>query len=293
MIGSGISALQQNGFSTTRLDYDLGAGNDSFTGTGNLSDVVSGGVGDDVIDGGGGGDTLEGGAGADTLIGGAGDDDLLIRSGDQPELDTFIGGGGSDELFNLTGGDFTVSGFDYDDATETVNGSGVENIRLDGHTMLGTAAGDVFDLNGARFFEVNNTATGLELSTGGGNDVVIGSGTTAIQQNGFSTLRIDYDLGVGDDSFTGSGSIQDVVDGGAGDDTLDGGGGGDTLLGGTGVDLLLGNDGNDELDGGTDVDRVEGGGGDDRVILSAGSAHETEEYLGGPLATRWWYRWQS
>ena len=126
-----------------------------------------------------------------------------------------------------------------------MNGSGVENIRLDGHTMLGTAAGDVFDLNGARFFEVNNTATGLELSTGGGNDVVIGSGTTAIQQNGFSTLRIDYDLGAGDDSFTGSGSIQDVVDGGAGDDTLDGGGGDDILQGGTGADFLTGGAGDD------------------------------------------------
>ncbi|MCT4656023.1 MAG: Ig-like domain-containing protein, partial [Cohaesibacter sp.] len=282
IIGSNITAVQSNNYNQTRVDYDLGAGDDHFTGAGSMIDYVFGGDGDDTVFAGDGNDVLQGNAGADFLHGQGGNDTFYVTTGEQPELDSFIGGAGTgDIIVNAIGAAFAFSVFDWDDATETVNGSGIETINLNNATIFGTAAGNDFDFAGVRFTLVNPSLTTLEVSTGGGQDNVVGSGITALQSNNYSITTLHYDLGSGDDSFAGAGSLNDVVYGQSGMDTLAGNDGADTLFGGADNDLLQGGAGNDILDGGTGIDRAEGGDGNDHILLTSGSAHEDEEYLGG------------
>jgi Ca2+-binding RTX toxin-like protein len=85
----------------------------------------------------------------------------------------------------------------------------------------------------------------------------------------------------GDDTFYGSGTVQnffygglgnDAAFGGAGNDTFHGGAGDDFLVGGKGNDVLSGNAGDDVVDGGYGLDTVIGGDGKDVV---SGSGMET------------------
>ncbi|MCP9480330.1 Ig-like domain-containing protein, partial [Shimia sp. CNT1-13L.2] len=280
IIGSSIAALQSNAFTAPQNDYDLGAGNDDFTGTGNVRDVVYGGTGNDTIRGEGGNDWFEGQAGADLMLGGLGNDTFYVRAGEQSELDHFAGGDGADIVINGVGLGFTMSFFDFDDATGLLNGSSVETIQLNSNSLNGTASGDFFDFDGTRFTAVNTTPSVFEVMSGDGNDTITGSSILAVQSNAFTATENNYDLGAGNDSFTGAGTVKDVVFGRAGNDTIAGGGGTDVLDGGADNDSLIGGLGNDTLDGGIGIDRVEGGDGDDHIVLTAGSAHETEEYLG-------------
>ncbi|WP_412563191.1 Ig-like domain-containing protein [Thalassobius sp. MITS945101] len=282
VIGTDQTGQQTNGANQNRIDYDLGSGNDHFTGTGTNIDVVHGGDGNDTVLAGDGNDTLRGNGGADLLNGQGGNDTFEVLAGEDSALDTFIGGAGTtDTIINGVTTGFTFYGFDYDDVSETVNGSGVEILQLNGFSINGTAAANLFDFNGTRFLGLNTTLANLEVSTGAGNDTVIGSATTAQQTNGANQNRIDYDLGAGADDFTGAGVMTDVVFGQSGNDTLRGMQGNDSLFGGADDDLLQGGDGNDTLQGDAGLDRLEGGAGNDQLVLTAGSDHTLEEYLGG------------
>jgi VCBS repeat-containing protein len=282
VFGTNLTGQQTNGVNQNRIDYDLGAGNDSFVGTGVNIDVVLGGTGSDTVLAGDGNDMLRGNAGGDFLNGQGGNDTFTVLAGEDSELDTFIGGAGTaDIITNGVTTNFTFSVFDYDDATETVNGSGVEILQLNGFRINGTGANTLFDFDGTRFIGLNTVLTNLEVTTGAGNDTVIGSAATAQQTNGVNQARIDYDLGAGQDDFTGAGLMNDVVFGQGGDDTLRGMLGADSLLGGADNDLLQGGEGNDTLQGDAGLDRLEGGLGNDHLVLTAGSNHELEEYLGG------------
>ncbi|WP_412551734.1 Ig-like domain-containing protein [Shimia sp. MIT910701] len=282
VFGTNLTGQQTNGVNQNRIDYDLGAGNDSFVGTGVNIDVVLGGTGSDTVLAGDGNDMLRGNAGGDFFNGQGGNDTFTVLAGEDSELDTFIGGAGTaDIITNGVTTNFTFSVFDYDDATETVNGSGVEILQLNGFRINGTGANTLFDFDGTRFIGLNTVLTNLEVTTGAGNDTVIGSAATAQQTNGVNQARIDYDLGAGQDDFTGAGLMNDVVFGQGGDDTLRGMLGADSLLGGADNDLLQGGEGNDTLQGDAGLDRLEGGLGNDHLVLTAGSNHELEEYLGG------------
>jgi len=72
-VESDQTGQQTNGANQNRIDYDLGSGNDHFTGTGTNIDVVHGGDGNDTLNGGGGSDTLTGGADADVFVFESGD----------------------------------------------------------------------------------------------------------------------------------------------------------------------------------------------------------------------------
>jgi hypothetical protein len=71
-------------------------------------------------------------------------------------------------------------------------------------------------------------------------------------------LRLDAQLGDGDDSLALATALPAEVAGGAGNDSLRGGGGSDTLIGG---------DGDDAIDGGSGRDWVDGGAGADMLAL--------------------------
>ena len=78
-------------------------------------------------------------------------------------------------------------------------------------------------------------------------------------------LRVQIELGDGDDEATAALAIASKVSGDAGNDLLHGTPGADHLSGGAGADTLDGGDGDDRLDGGGDDDRLLGGAGDDSL----------------------------
>ena len=264
------------GSGTILITYDLGDGDDVFNGyvgVGNANvDMILGGAGDDIIFGGDQGDILEGGSGVDVLRGGDGNDRFIIRAGDSEQLDTFIGGlsaGHSDVIDNQTGGDFTFITFDATDLTETINGSGINQIDLNDATMNGTSADNLFNFTGMHFF---NAGAVIDVSTDAGNDIVYG-GTSSF---------MGYDLGAGDDIFIG-GAAHDTIYGGSGSDNLNGGDGndtfiiqagdngeGDTIIGGLGLDIIDNQSGGDftfSVFDATDVTETVNGSGIERILL--------------------------
>ncbi len=259
---------------------DAGLGNDTLD-AGDGNDSATGGAGDDSLLGGAGSDTLSGGVGADTITGGAGDDDIAVGGSDSAT------GGSGDDVFVIDGTDTAAN------VNVTIDG-GTDGTVGAGDDAANGNAGDVLDLSaGTASLTVNfatnpenGTVNGLDadagtdlsfaeierLSTGSGNDTIIGGGS-----NG----PIVIDTGSGNDSIT-TGSGNDSIIGGAGDDTISsgtgndsvtGGGGNDSVNGGEGDDTLQGNDGNDTLAGGGGNDNLDGGANDDS--LSGGDGADT------------------
>jgi len=144
--------------------YDLGKGNDVFSGTDktsptgaitvnggegnddiNLGDVdtglytASGGKGNDDIAGGDGNDTLNGGEGNDRLSGGAGNDRLDGGAGN----DTLTGGTGEDTLIGGTGND-TLTGGAGDDTLDGGGGDDRLTAENSGDRLTGGTGKDQF-----------------------------------------------------------------------------------------------------------------------------------------------------
>jgi len=210
VIGAELAIIGSNGFGFNGT-YNLGAGNDVFTSTSNLVDIIFDGAGDDIVSTGAGGDIYVGGSGNDVVDLGAGFDVVSVRHQTEFGFDTFSGGTGIDLIDNVSGGDFAIGGL--------ATGSGFESINTDGFAMTGTSGNDVFDLTGVRFLEVTNGQT--ILSTGDGNDTVIASNLSAILNSGFGASQVAYDLGAGDDTYFDSGNLDaNVITGGTGDDTF-------------------------------------------------------------------------
>ncbi len=180
---------------------------------GSGNDTLTGDVGPQTISGGAGNDTLTGGAGVDVLNGDA-DDDTFDEVDLPSGADVFNGGAGVDTV-------------DYSARTADVT------VGID------AAAGD------GESGEGDKVATDVEnVSTGDGNDTVVGS------------------------------TANNVLSGGAGTDTLTGGDGNDTLVGGDDADTLnggLGNDTFDEEDADSGNDTMSGGLGIDTVDYSGRS----------------------
>ena len=92
----------------------------------------------------------------------------------------------------------------------------------------------------------------------------------------------DTITGDGDDNSIVTGGGNDTLSGGAGNDALNGGDGNDIMNGDTGNDQLFGGSGNDQLDGGSGQDHLQGGAGADTLsggseddILSGGSDNDS------------------
>lgn len=108
---------------------------------------------------------------------------------------------------------------------------------------------------------VSSAIAGIYGSLLGGNDyVTIQSSVTAATY---------FDLGIGNDNFTGGGGA-DVVIAGSGNDRVLGNNGADVIQGGDGNDWLTGGSGDDVIDAGRGNDRASGGYGDDSIFGNEG-----------------------
>jgi Ca2+-binding RTX toxin-like protein len=231
----------------TTIDFDGGAGNDSFLFDGRLPTTLNGGGGDDYLQGGGGDDRMNGGSGADDLEGGAGND-LLLGGSNADNLfggsgnDAMNGGDGDDALTGYIGADDYEGGRGFDTAwmSSSKGGHGVV-VKLDGLANDGTDT-------------TNSTPDGEEHDN-------VRRSMDVIQGTPYADLLVGDDSPhtfygfYGDDRIYG-GSENDVLDGGPGNDKLYGRSGNDVLRGGTGNDTLQGDQGGDDLEGGGNTDTV-------------------------------------
>ncbi|WP_374568621.1 calcium-binding protein [Ideonella sp.] len=265
---------------------DGGAGNDTITGTNDLSpyvaDTLIGGAGDDSITGGGllGNDLVYGGTGNDTLTGsnaslyGEDGNDYLQggqMDGHHAPGNIVSGGAGQDTL--LGGG--SMDGGDGDDWLES--GIFVSAVGGDGNdTISGIGGGGYYDFS---------------LDAGSGDDVIdISAFSKLTLQAGSGNDKIDcyymrqasLDAGSGDDEVTLSGGAGEpyAVQGGSGNDTIRADGFGGSVNGGVGDDWVFaaarnglaaearGGQGNDTLTGGGGLATLIGGDGHDTFVLT-------------------------
>jgi Ca2+-binding RTX toxin-like protein len=267
---------------------------DSLTGN-NAANIIDGDLGDDLLVASLGGDTLKGGVGTDTVS------------------------------FEFTGAvNVTInSSAVHDGFTDTL--IGIENII--GSSSNDTITGDAGD---------NTIDGGLGndgISGGAGNDTVTyaNAGAAGVTVNlstgtasgayGIDTINtVENIIGsIGNDILTGSNTINNVIEGGAGDDVINGGTSAsdtasyNTALSGVAVSLataaqqntigagldtlsnfenLLGSAYNDILTGNTVANTLDGGAGDDVLIggaggdiLIGGAGIDTVSYAGSTAVT--------
>jgi Ca2+-binding RTX toxin-like protein len=142
------------------LGIDLGAGDDTFTATGNLAPLttfwVAGGAGNDTLSGSNGGDLLDGGPGADRLDGNQGVD--AIDGGDDGDVISWDPGDASDTVDGGAGTDRVA--FNASNAAETIVLSGSA-----GHVVLTRDIGSItLDITDIETAEVN-TLGGIDQVT--------------------------------------------------------------------------------------------------------------------------------
>lgn len=139
-----------------------------------FADWLEGGPDRDTLEGGGGEDVLNGYAGSDFLLGGAGRDILF---GDA-EADTLDGGTGADTLYGGDGSDVFILADSLDLIIETAGG-GADTII----TSVGMTMPDQVEV-----MRIAADATGITITGGAGNDMLIGNG-----------LANSFNGGAGDD----------------------------------------------------------------------------------------------
>ena len=112
--------------------------------------------------------------------------------------------------------------------------------------------------------------SGYNITPGGGNDIVVITGTLvgATVNGGLGNDRIVG--GDGNETLYGAAG-KDQIDGGAGNDKLNGNGGNDKLFGSFGADRIYGGAGNDYLDGGSSPDKLYGQAGADTLLGQSGN----------------------
>ncbi len=255
--------------STTGMEFDAGAGNDTVVG-GSGDDLVYGQDGADEIHGAGGDDTIYGGLGADLLIGSTGADSILggddadtIKIEDGFGADTIIGGEGGDDQDRLVLNSLT-SGV-------TVTYSGDESGTVtNGKQTLQFSETEQFELtNFSDNFDASSDTFGVDVRAGMGDDVLYGG-------TGADTLLGE----TGSDSLSGQ-SGNDSIEGGEGNDKLLGGAGEDTLYGGADDDFIDNGAGNDEVHGGVGDDTLLGGFDDDSLFGGGGNDTIALDHLSG------------
>ena len=209
---------------TEKLVVNMGAGNDTFTATGDLASLigitVDGGAGNDTINGGNGADTLIGGDGNDFIDGNGGFDTASLGAGDDvfrwdpgDGSDKVDGGTGFDEmLFNGNGNAETFmltanaggALFARDLGNITMDLTGVEKVTV--NALAGADTIHVFDPSGSGVSEidinlgVNGTGDGAAdtiflhddtalqvINNGGGNLTITGSSGAVVHVTGFET----------------------------------------------------------------------------------------------------------
>jgi Ca2+-binding RTX toxin-like protein len=275
------------------LQVNMNGGNDTFTATNGLANLISlsvdGGDGDDTIIGGDGNDRLSGGNGNDFINGGRGTDQISMGAGDDVFVwnpgdgnDVVDGGDGTDTMiFNGSNQNENVNlsangthlRFTRDVANIVMDVTGTEIINF--NALGGADNVTVNDLTGTDVTDVN-VDLGLPAGTGNGDgaiDTVTVNGTAnddrivaAGDPTGVDVLGLSAQVHI-----TGAEATDRLkIYAGAGDDAVDAGSLASgslqlTIDGGTGDDVLVGSPGNDTLHGGDGDDIIVGNGGQDVV----------------------------
>lgn len=196
-----------------------GLGNDTLTGN-DAANHLNGSDGDDVVSGGGGNDLLEGWHGNDTLTGGDGNDNLNGQDGN----DILSGGAGNDTISGLGGDDIIEGGSGRD----ILDGGDTDEVNGDTVSFAHSAAGVFVDLGFLSNLGQSDSPNGI----GGDADV--------------SETVVDFENVIGsafDDALFGTNGTANTLD-----NRIDGGAGNDFIAGGTGADRLIGGAGSDTLD---------------------------------------------
>ncbi len=241
------------------ITFDLGDGNDNAAVNAALPvSAGNGGAGNDHLTGGPLADTLHGDAGDDSLVGGAGDDALFGGDGDDTE-------NGGDDQDRLDGGDTCSESAGND----SLNGDGGDD-QLCGGAGPGTGPdNDVLSGGDGEDHAYYLRAGRVTISL----DDAVGDGAPGEADNVRSDVE-DITSGGGDDSLIGSGA-RNVLDGGRGNDSLAGMGGNDVLIDSgsdAAADTLDGGPGDDMLSAGRGPDTYIGGDGEDAVVDYAARA---------------------
>jgi Ca2+-binding RTX toxin-like protein len=275
------------------LTVDGGAGNDTITG-GDGADRLTGGDGNDVINGGRGNDELFGGAGDDTFVWNPGDGSDVVEGQDGHDTLQF-NGANVNENFNLAANGSRLR-FTRDVGNVTMDVNGTEQVNIAALGGADTIA--VGDLSGTAVTGVNVDLS-VQGAGDGAADTVIVNGTNAADNinivgsgTGVSVQGLKAQVNI-----TGSEGANDalVVNALGGDDgvtastlpagitrlTIDGGAGNDTILGSQGNDMLLGGDGNDTITGNQGADTAFLGAGDDLFQWNPGDGSDTVEGQAG------------
>ena len=175
-------------------------GDDSFNQinpVGGIAVTINAGAGTDNVGGTDGNDVVNGEAGNDTLTPGKGND--TMNGGDNDDTMTWNPGEGSDVMEGGAGTDIAVD-----------NGGAVPEhfiVSANGQRVTATR-----DTQAPFFLDIGTTET-LDLNTLGGDDSVdVNKGLAAL-------IKVDVDLGEGNDSIRARNDSSQAINGGAGTDS--------------------------------------------------------------------------
>jgi hypothetical protein len=176
-------------------------GNDSITGNLGLAALIktqmNGGDGNDVLVGTDGDDVQKGGPGNDSVSGARGNDDMAGDDGD--DLLIWNPGEGTDKFEGGAGNDIAQDN----------GGAAAEHFIVSANGQRVTATRD----NGAPFFLDIGTSETLDLNAAGGDDSVdVNNGLAAL-------IKVDANLGDGNDAIRARNDSAQIIDGAAGTDT--------------------------------------------------------------------------
>jgi Ca2+-binding RTX toxin-like protein len=183
-----------------RLEVNGNGGIDNISGqvgvAGLTKVTMNGGEGNDVLVGTDGDDVQRGGPGSDSLTGARGNDDMAGDDGD--DIMIWTPGDGSDKMEGGAG----------NDVAQDNGGNAPEHFVISANGQRVTATRD----SGAPFFLDIGTSETLDLNANGGNDTVDVNGGLA------ALIKVDADLGDGDDSIKARNDSSELIEGGGGND---------------------------------------------------------------------------
>ena len=238
--------------------------------------IINGGSGDDILAGGSGNDEINGGAEDDLIYGNAGNDTIFGNDG----VDIIVGGlgadtidGGTDSSADYVVGDVAVLVFDLNSVLTQLDDSDDAVSDYDTNSTL-------VQLSSV----LSSSGSGDDITTGSGNDVVIGGAADDIIETGTGddivlgdNGLVDFTSGVvitSSDVGNVNGDVDTITDVG-GDNVILGGTAGDFITTGADDDIILGDHGIVTYDGSGNLSQIAStetsDGDDDQIVVGDGS----------------------
>ena len=263
--GYGISVGDTVSISNLLAQGDLNAGNETFTLTFN-GGVTTGPVNTGSQNAGFNPVTLPINLSVQVIDIGGGIPGVTVSGSTSAAVDDINGLSGVDYRFDISGIGVTV--------TNDADGDGIIN-RLDADSDND----GILDNVEAQSIGSYVAPSGIDANNDGLDDVYGPAGLTPVDSNNDSVadfVSTDSDgdgtadgqgaATSGNDRLVGGDTLNDTLDGLAGDDQLFGLDGDDSLMGGAGIDFIYGGRGNDTLTGGTEGDTFVWRNGDDGTV---------------------------